>query len=430
MGLSMLAQPADNYPVGVRLAPRQDAVGSSQSGHSDQSNSQQNPSGSPQDQAANSQQRQAYGQGQPIITKPLCNAPARHSSIAAEQEAAPSNRPVAQRTEVQVPAPEIDWDYAVIERLDAETLKTKLIPFDLGKLVLKHDTSQDLELQPNDVVSIFSEADIRVPIAQQTKLIRLDGEFVHSGVYSVLPGETLRQLVERAGGFTPNAYLFGSEFTRQSTRAVQQTRIDEYVQSMNLSIQRGTLALVAAPDMLSPAGSGQQRRCDLHGARTTGQPQTDSRYRPRGAGIQARQHRPRFRSRHGPGGWRSFRGSIRSIQRKRSRRRLRPELIPLCAGAPGRVSYLHLAGGPNKDAESGKPLPSSFVPVADGEVISYEMSKGLWGNEFDDLPMNPGDTVVVPDKTLKPSVLRGVFDYTQLFSQFALGAAALSIIAP
>ena len=28
--------------------------------------------------------------------------------------------------------------------------------------------------------------------------------------------------MERAGGLTPNAYLYGSEFTRESTRAVQQ----------------------------------------------------------------------------------------------------------------------------------------------------------------------------------------------------------------
>ena len=90
------------------------------------------------------------------------------------------------------------------------------MPFDLGKLVLQHDASQDLVLQPGDVVSIFSAADIRVPVAEQTKFVRLEGEFVHAGVYSVQPGETLRNLVERAGGLTPNAYLYGSEFTRDS----------------------------------------------------------------------------------------------------------------------------------------------------------------------------------------------------------------------
>ena len=132
---------------------------------------------------------------------------------------------------MQALAPEIDWDYAVIERLDPGTLKNTAIPFDLGELVLQHNSSQDLELQPGDVVSIFSEADIKVPIAEQTKLVKLDGEFVHAGMYTALPGESLRHLVNRAGGLTPNAYLYASEFTRESTRAIQQTRIDDYVRA-------------------------------------------------------------------------------------------------------------------------------------------------------------------------------------------------------
>ena len=59
-----------------------------------------------------------------------------------------SQFPGAQRTIVRIPAPEIDWDYAVIERLDRNTLKTKLIPFDLGKLVLNHDASQAWDSSP------------------------------------------------------------------------------------------------------------------------------------------------------------------------------------------------------------------------------------------------------------------------------------------
>jgi hypothetical protein len=42
--------------------------------------------------------------------------------------------------------------------------------------------------------------------------------------------------------------------------------------------------------------------------------------------------------------------------------------------------------------------------------------------------MNPGDTIVVPNKTFKPSLLGGIMGWSQLFSQFALGAAALSVV--
>ncbi len=345
------------------------------------------------------------------------------TSLAAEQTSLNSEtRPATQPTDIRLPAPEIDWDYAVIERIDPDTLKTRLISFDLGKLVLQHDISQDLELQPNDVVTIFSEADIRVPIAEQTKLVRLEGEFVHPGIYTVLPGETLRQLVERAGGFTSNAYLYGSEFTRESTRAIQQARIDEYVARMNLSIQQSTLALITAPvaraqDVASAAaaeGMEKQLLATLKQIRATGR--IVLQFKPDSYGVE----------------------SVPDIAMEDGDRFVVPP-VPASVNVVGAVydqssylysrgdplgAYLHMAGGPNKDADR----KHAFVIRADGEVISYDMARGPWGNEFDHLAMSPGDTVVEPDKTLKPSLLRGVLDWSQLFSQFALGAVALDII--
>jgi hypothetical protein len=44
------------------------------------------------------------------------------------------------------------------------------------------------------------------------------------------------------------------------------------------------------------------------------------------------------------------------------------------------------------------------------------------------LKLNPGDTIVVPDKTLKPSALRGVLDWTQILSQMALSIAAFTVV--
>jgi protein involved in polysaccharide export with SLBB domain len=87
-------------------------------------------------------------------------------------------------------------------------------------------------------------------------------------------------------------------------------------------------------------------------------------------------------------------------------------------------TYLRMAGGPNSDADRKR----EFVVRSDGEVISRESTRGPWGNEFDDLRLNPGDTIVVPQKFFRPSALRSVVDWSQMFSQFALGAAAVSVI--
>ncbi len=342
------------------------------------------------------------------------------ASLAAEQPA--TTAPVTMRTEVGPMAPEIDWDYAVIERMDPATLKTVLLPFDLGKLVLQHDTSQDLALKAGDVVSIFSQNDIRVPIAQQTKFVHLEGEFVHAGVYTVQPGESLRDLVQRAGGFTATAYLFGSEFTRESTRAIQQRRMDEYVQELEMQMQRGNLAVAAAgagsSQELASGQAAQSSEQELLGRlrqmRATGRIVLE--FRAGSSGIEV----------------------LPDIALEDGDRFVVPP-VPASVNVVGAVydqnsflyetgrragTYMHLAGGPNRDSDR----KHMFIIRADGSVISREAENGIWGNQFDNLRMNPGDTIVVPNKTFKPSVLRGILDWSQLFSQLALGAAAINVI--
>ena len=345
-----------------------------------------------------------------------------NSTLAASQGNAVTQQPAVSRTTVGAIAPEIDWDYAVIERQDPDTLRTVLLPFDLGGLVLQHDASQDLALDPGDVVTVFSQADIHVPIQQQTKFVRLDGEFVRAGVYTARPGETLRDLVRRAGGFTSNAYLYGSEFTRESTRAVQQSRMNEYIETLAMQMERGNLALASSPvssaqDLASGAAAQTSEQAVLARLRqmhATGRIVLE--LKPGSSGINA----------------------LPDITLEDGDRFVVPP-VPASVNVVGAVydqnsflflttrrvgDYLHLAGGPNRDADR----KNIFIIRADGSVVSRSASSGIWGDEFYRLRMNPGDTIVVPEKSFKPSALRGFLDWSQLFSQFALGAAALSVI--
>jgi protein involved in polysaccharide export with SLBB domain len=358
----------------------------------------------------------------PGITAIPASQTAGSAALAVEQPTTSRQGIAATRTEVGPVAPEIDWDYAVIERMDPKTLRTTLIPFDLGRLVLQHDESQNLALMPGDVVSIFSQNDIRVPVAQQTKFVRLDGEFTHAGTYTVLPGETLRHLVERAGGFTSNAYLYGSEFTRESTRAVQQRRLDEYTQTLELQMQRGNLALAssaaATPQDLANAASAQTSEQNLitrlRQMRATGRIVLE--FRSGSSGVD----------------------TLPDIQLEDGDRFVVPPM-PASVNVVGAVydensflyekgrraaDYLHLAGGPNRDADKNH----AFIIRADGSVVSREAESGIWGNEFANLRMNPGDTIVIPEKGFKPSGMRAFLDWSQIFSQFALGAATIDLL--
>jgi len=198
------------------------------------------------------------------------------------------------KNKVQIPAPEIDWSYAVIERLDPRTLKSALLPFNLGRLVQDHDHSQDSELQPGDVVTILSQADISVSLDEQTKYVRLEGEFLSSGVYSVLPGEDLESLVRRAGGLTDKAYLYGSSFMRESARVFQQQRLNEYISSLSVDMERSAAVRAASSSsgILDPNMLNEQRTlvAQLRQLRATGRVVLE--FQPTSAGIDSIPHVP------------------------------------------------------------------------------------------------------------------------------------------
>jgi protein involved in polysaccharide export with SLBB domain len=337
------------------------------------------------------------------------------------QKQGPGTANQPRRTEVHLAAPEIDWDYAVIERLNPDTLKTSLIPFDLGKLVIGHDSSQDLVLQPGDTITVFSQADIHVPLDQQTKYVDLEGEIVHAGIYSVQSSDTLRDVIRRAGGFTSKAYIYGSEFDRESTRVLQQQRLDEYVRNIGLETERGTQALA-----VSGSGSGGSP-LDVTASHAVGQDLVTrlSQIRATGRIVFALQ----------PG--MSSIDDLPAISLENGDRFIIPPQ-PVTVNVVGSVYdqnsflyrgprpvsyYLKLAGGATHDAD----VHRSFIIRADGSVIGRMTVKnhGAWNRPFEDIRLNAGDTLVVPDKTLRPTALKSFIDWTQIFAQLALGAAAI-----
>jgi len=326
------------------------------------------------------------------------------------------------RNDVKQSEPDIDWSYAVIERQSRENLMTSLLPFNLGRVVLQGDESQNLQLQPGDVVTIFSTADIHVPQAQQTKFVRLEGEFLSAGIYSVLPGETLRQLVRRAGGLTSEAYLFGSEFTRESTRRVQQQRLTAYVDQIELQASTN-------------AANGQGRAINAQDSAAA----TAAQVQDQNIVSRLRQAKPTGRivlnlppDTHDV-------SQLPDIPLENGDRFIVPR-VPLTVSVDGAVynqnsflysperrvgGYIRLAGGANRDSDKGR----SYVIRADGSVISKQYSSSsLRGNGFDSLHLYPGDTVVVPLGLNKGQSLRTLVDVAQIVGQFGIAIAASTLV--
>ncbi len=331
------------------------------------------------------------------------------------QATASDNTPV---NRIQIPAPEINWSYAVIERLDPNTLKSSLVPFNLGRLVQDHDASQDLELQPGDVITILSQKDVPVSLDAQTKYIRLEGEFVSPGVYSTQPGESLAELVRRAGGFTSKAYLYGSSFLRESARVFQQQRLDEYISHLSTDMQRALAvrAVSSSTGVLDPTSLAEQQNLinQLRQMRATGR--VVLAFEPQSAGLQVI---PDFALENGD----VFR--VPSV----------PGTISVIGAVYGQnvflynpksrmENYLALAGRPNRIADK----KSAFIIRADGSIFSREQANSVFSNKFDNARINPGDSIVVPEKLIRPTALRQLIDYSQILSSFGLAAAAINVI--
>ncbi len=322
---------------------------------------------------------------------------------------------------LELPVPEIDWSYAVIERLNPQTLTTSLVPFNPGQLVLEHDPSQNLPLEPGDVVTVFSQADITVPQEQRTKYVRLEGEFRQAGIYTVRPGETLRELVARAGGLTPAAYLFGSDFTRESTRVIQQQRLNDYLQQLELEIDRATAATAASainPVQAASSASGtaaaQILIAKFRTLRASGRIVLDML--PDATGIQTLPDLPledgdRFTVPSRP----NTVNVVGAVYNENA------YLFKQTQRVGG---YLRLAGGASREADS----KHAFIIRADGSVVSRQSQSGVFGNTFDDTRLYAGDTIVIPEKVPKPSALGNFVTFTGIFSQLALGAAAIAVI--
>ena len=320
---------------------------------------------------------------------------------------------------------QVNWDYAVIERLDKEKLKTQLISFNLGLAVLRGDESQNLELQPGDVVTILSQKDLEIPLERQTRLVRVEGEVAAPGLYELQPGETLNQLLMRIGGVTPQAYLYGLALQRESVRKRQQENLDLVIQRLESQQQSQMLHMVAnrsAVDMGAQALVMKQQQ-EL---------------------LQSQLQNLRELKSNG-------RITLELDAKNVSLNQL-PEL-PLEDGdhikVPAIPGFVSVAGAVNNENvfiyKQGRSVSDvlkvaglreeadreqAFVLRADGSIVS-ESSMGMLGS-LQRVELMPGDTVIVPEKldreTTRNFVMRQLKDVTQILSQFGLGVAAIKVM--
>jgi len=323
----------------------------------------------------------------------------------------------------------INWDYAVVERVNRSDLSVKLIPFNLGAVFSNPNSPDNVQLQPGDTVTIFSQEDVAVPMDKRQVFVRVEGEVKVPGVYQMTAGDTLQSLIAKAGGPTGNAYLFGTGFFREEVKKEQQANLQRAADRLEAQVRSEQSAQAANAAARSPADA----------AAAAAQFETQRRI--------AEERIARFRKLQPTG-----RIAFGLDPNERSFARL-PQ-VTLQNGdrlvVPSKPAFVHVFGAVNVEASplwkpnsrvkdylklagttSDADIDNAFVLRVDGTVVSSD-SQGWFFGKIGGLEVMPGDTIVVPEKLDKQTAwtkfTQGAREWTQILANFGLGAAAIKTL--
>lgn len=91
-------------------------------------------------------------------------------------------------------------------------------------------TDTSIELSDRDVLNISSTSGLKA------ETIELTGEIVNPGVYSIQPGDTILDILNRAGGYTDQAYFQGAVFLRREVAESQKKAFERSADQLENTI--------------------------------------------------------------------------------------------------------------------------------------------------------------------------------------------------
>lgn len=324
---------------------------------------------------------------------------------------------------------EINWDYAVVERINRSDLTVSLIPFNLGKVFSDPSSPDNVQLQPGDTVTIFSQQDVSVPMDKRRVFVRIEGEVKVPGVYQMTAGETLQSLLARAGGTTPDAYLFGTAFYREQVRVEQQANLEKAAIKLENQLrieQSKSVANIRAVNSSDAQVAEAQRQSELQIAR-----ENIARFK---------QLKPTGRIAFGLDATERSFTRLPQLKLENGDRLVvssKPEFVHIFGSVNAEASpmwrpnmrvkdYIRMAGlTTDADAEN------VFVMRIDGSVIARNNDAWTFGGIGGVIVM-PGDSIVIPEKFDKETgwtkFTQGTKEWAQIFANFGLGAAAIKVL--
>lgn len=285
----------------------------------------------------------------------------------------------------------------------------------------------NLVLEKDDVIYIREFPEYREALQRK---VFLEGEFLFPGEYTFSEGERISSIIEKAGGLTEDAYPFGALFLRESAKRVQKERLIEYVDKLEQDIM--SLSAVAAGKALSEEEAAILQRTLETKAEMI----------------------KKFKSAEPTGRMVITLDEILLLPSSKYNFKLQPgdRLIvnkkPAYVNVMGAVynptalfaeekksvkHYLNLVGGTTKNADKKE----IYIVKSNGTVISKGQGGlfglGSWDNKkqrwtlggFDSTTLDPGDTVIVPQKIETYAWMRFIKDTSQILYQLAVTVGVL-----
>ena len=267
--------------------------------------------------------------------------------------------------------------------------------------------SSTMALQPSDYVEFRTIPDFR-----ETQTISLEGEFVFPGTYAFDKGENLSSVIQRAGGFTDEAFVDGSIFLREALKIREQQELDRLAKILNDDLNADRLRDTNSNVAVDDAQLTLQR---------------DAIEALASAEAQGRLVIPLMKI---------VNFSVDDVALKTNDRLLIPKFsqeVTVIGEVQRPTSYLYDASFSQADylMQSGGIKPSAdkrgiYVVKAGGQVIMP--TRGWFRFRSAQANIGPGDTIVVPLDT-DDTRIRGIpllAEVSTIIYQLALGAAAVN----
>lgn len=318
---------------------------------------------------------------------------------------------------LSIPEADINWNYAVIIRINQSDYSTHVIPFNLAKAIAR-DPENDIKLQSGDVIDILSSKDLRNPIENYSMFAFIDGEVKYPGVYELKAGDTLVDLIKRAGDLTPKAYLFGMELDRLAVKKKQvkilNQMLDQAQQTLIAQSSVGMLSVATSDQAQVQQGVLKQQQAlidKMRGIKPVGRVvlKLDSN----NAKLS---DLPNFEMNNGDTVYIPPRPNTVDVI---------GQVFNPATFAYDRsldiADYINQAGSENQYADKS----NEYILQANG--IIYSRAQSGWYGVFAWKKPNPGDTVIVPQEMQFGSTMLNLLNWTQILSNFGMGAASISV---